>query len=435
MCSYLLIGNTRVSIINNSRQFAINLYYQGKAYYTAQLRQQAAQYIMRTDSALLVDAKKPFSVVVAIVQAYVQQQCVFPLPTGGIKYLSQRLRKLIISNQQIIPADTALAVATSGSQAAPKIVLLSFENIQVHCEYFFERVALDQDSLWLHCMPLDHIAGLMIIYRCAFANASVLLHQGFHARQVWQDIFHYPVSHISLVPAMLAQLLDIQESSGIDKLPDSLRFVMVGGDSISPQLFQRARAYGWPLLISYGMTEAASTIALGTQSEQLQPLRGVELRIDHNNTLFLKGHMLSRYYLDAGTGKLSECCENGWLKTADQVRLEPGCLSVMGRSDDMIISGGENISPQVIEARLLDAPMIADIAVGALPHPLWGQSIVALVVCRDKNSDTRPLQEWVKQSLPSAYRPRFFITVAEIPRTRTGKINRQQVRCQINHFL
>ncbi len=432
--------------------FDLRLYYQDKVYNCSELLHMAAQQFTAEVSVLSVESENVFSTLLALVQGYTRQQCVFPvskhltrLRTAGLLSQSENF------NHPLIPEGTALAVATSGSQAEPKIALISFNNIRAHCRSFYARVPVSSDSLWLNCLPLSHIAGLMIVYRCALGQAAMLLHQGFNAQQVWQDMFKYPVTHISLVPAMLAQLLDIQERLQIHELPESLGYVIVGGDRLSASLYQRAMAHGWPLLISYGMTEATSTIALGKKVDQLLPLKGFKLCTDDDKTLYIKGDMVFSHYLykepsahiDSSAYKKphedSSCFDNGWFKTSDKVIIDQGQLTIIGRNDYMIISGGENLAPEAIEAMLLQAPVISDIAVGSMHHEIWGQTIVALVAESLTEKQLVSFKIWLKEHTRSACRPRFFIPVSGIPRTELGKIDRRRVQTIIdsnpNHSL
>ncbi|GEM_PF-3426243 len=439
----------------------LKLYYQDKVYNGTELLSMAAQQFALEVSVLSVDAEHVFSTLLALLQGYTRQQCVFPVSKNVTRtQAADILSQSEYMNHPLFPEGTALAVATSGSQAEPKIALISFNNIQAHCRSFLAQVPVCSDSLWLNCLPLSHIAGLMIVYRCALGQAGMLLHQGFNAQQVWHDMFEYPVTHISLVPAMLAQLLDIQERLQIHELPETLDYVIVGGDRLSTSLYQRALAHGWPLLISYGMTEATSTIALGKQVDQLLPLKGFELRTDNDNNLYIKGDMVFSHYLHKEPSanknkepsanknkepsankkphKHTSCFDNGWFKTSDKVIIDQGQLTIIGRNDFMIISGGENLAPEAIEAMLLQAPLISDIAVGSMHHEIWGQTIVALVAESLTEKQLVSFKIWLKEHIRSACRPRFFISVPAIPRTELGKIDRRRVQTIIdskqNHY-
>jgi acyl-CoA synthetase (AMP-forming)/AMP-acid ligase II len=122
----------------------------------------------------------------------------------------------------------------------PKLVKLSDGNLQASVQAANERLKLSSTSVWLDCLPLVHIGGLSILLRCACAGASVVLYEGFDAPVVMDDRHNHQVSHISLVPAMLAQLLDLAQQP-----PRSLQVVRVGGAPLEPSLAGRALAAGF----------------------------------------------------------------------------------------------------------------------------------------------------------------------------------------------
>jgi O-succinylbenzoic acid--CoA ligase len=163
------------------------------------------------------------------------------------------------------PDRPRLLLATSGSSGFPRLVELSDSNLQASVQAANEQLKLSHTSVWLNCLPLLHIGGLSILLRCACAGASVVLHQGFNAPGVVDDLHNHQVSHISLVPTMLAQLLDLAKQP-----PRSLQVVLVGGAPLDSSLAARALAAGWPVWVTYGMTEAASMLTarkLGTKDD------------------------------------------------------------------------------------------------------------------------------------------------------------------------
>ena len=312
----------------------------------------------------------------------------------------------------------ALVIGTSGSQAEPKIIHISWKNIVSHCQSFVKIIPVDAASIWLNCMPLNHIAGVMIIYRCWFNQASMILHNSFNEKKVWQDINDCAVSHISLVPRMLFKLLELSQNCS---LPASLKYVLVGGDSLSESLYQRAISAGWPIYISYGMTEASSTIAIGRSPDKLKILDGFTVSLTDKNVLKIKGNMVAH--------------ETGWFITHDRVRLNNNHLSIIGRNDYMIIAGGKNIAPQSIESLLLSIPdasdFFSDIAIGTIKHPNWGDTIAAVFCGRSKKN----LDSWINKNIAAAYRPRHFIRVAEVPRNSLRKIDRKAVQSIIDRYF
>ncbi len=340
-------------------------------------------------------------------------------------------RQLTSDKQTPLSMDEAyLYVATSGSDTQPKIVQLSGSNIMTSIRASRRRVPIDSNDTWLCCLPLFHIGGLSIPFRCVEAAASLLLHDRFDAQQICDDLHRYAVTHLSLVPAMLAKLL---EQVADFTLPKSLRVVLIGGASLSPQLYARATAAGWPLAPTYGMTESCSQIAtLYPPPADWQPglvgkpLDHTEIDIDADTgAIRIRGDGVMAGYLQAD-GKAAPHPAGVWFETGDVGAIDDdGNLIIYGRSDEILISGGENIHPAQIELQLLKHPGITEVAVIGEPDPVWGDIVVALYA---GSITEQQLQSWCMQHLHGAWRPRRFIKTAKLPRNAMHKIERMALR-------
>jgi O-succinylbenzoic acid--CoA ligase len=325
------------------------------------------------------------------------------------------------------PTDTALIIATSGSEGRPRAVLLGNAQLDAAAAGANRRLGLGAGDCWLNCLPLHHVGGQAILWRCARAGAAMLLHEGFVAAAVAFDLATHAVTHISLVPAMLARLLDL----GIQP-PPSLRVALIGGAALSRQLFDKASAAGWPLFVSYGMSETAALIAVhapddGPWHEGLagRTMAGHELRLGDDGRLGIRGAQVMLGYAD-GSGVDGQ----GWLTTGDLGAIDAdGRLSVLGRADDMLISGGRNVHPQEVEACLAACPGVEDVAVTGRPDPVWGDVVVALVVGTVEPAD---LFEHARQHLPSAAQPRRFQRLDRLPHNAAGKLDRAALRLIAN---
>ncbi|VAX07465.1 O-succinylbenzoic acid--CoA ligase [hydrothermal vent metagenome] len=335
---------------------------------------------------------------------------------------------------------TPLMLATSGSTDVPKVVLLSPENITTSVQSANHYLQLQQNDLWLNCMPLFHIAGLMILYRSIACGAAVILHDKFNAKKVWHDLQKYPVSHISLVPTMLQRLLDV---AGERSPPASLRLVIIGGATLEPALAQRALKAGWPLYMSYGMTETSSQIAgcrlnAETWNEPFvlevyagieTQIRGIEESTDGSGQLALRGAAIMSGYADSQNLSTQALDADGWLLTRDIAKLnDAGHIIILGRADDVIISGGENIHPAQVEAIMRDCPGIDEIAITSNDNPEWGQSLVAIY--RGTGSKEK-IEQWSRDKLKGSWRPRQFIKIDALPRLPNGKLDRQSLSSSI----
>ena len=381
----------------------LKLYYQDKYYSWNELTQHL-QMISTDSSTLIISAQEHFSTVIHILYGMLNKKVIFPVSPDLLEKKEDLFSSIPMTKQSV------LAIATSGTQSKPKIVTISDKNITSHCQSFAQKIPMGNTSVWLNCMPLNHIAGIMIVYRCWFNNASMLLHEGFKVQKVWEDIHRFSVTHISLVPRMLSRLLDHCKDSNV---PQSLQFILVGGDKIADSLLQRAIDAGWPIYLSYSMTEATSTIAIGQSSDTLIPLPGFDIQLTQSHTLKIKGEMVSQSAVDS----------QGWYESNDLVTWMGHYLLVQGRNDDMIISGGKNISPQYLEALLSVSPAIDDIAIAKVSNDEWGDTIVALFC-----GNLQQFKDWVKTEILLCYQPKIFIKLELIPRNGMGKIDRKAIR-------
>lgn len=345
--------------------------------------------------------------------------------------LPERLALLL--KQAELPEIAELLIATSGSTGEPKQVMLSEANLEAAVRASRSRIPLGPGDIWLNCLPLQHIGGVAIFYRCAEAGAAALLHRGFEAVQVRKDMERHGVTHISLVPAMLARLLETGPP------PAPLKYALIGGGPLSANLAQQAHRAGWPICPSYGMSEAASQIAtlatfppdwregmVGTPlpgisveilDESGQPAKG-EGRIRVRGPSVMMGYANPAH--EAGHG-----LQNGWFLSGDRGYFDDrGNLVVLGRHDDMLVSGGVNIHPAEVEGLLLTCPGVSDVAVTAVSDEVWGDRMTALLV---GDANCSAVQDWCRKHLPSHLRPRRFFAVTALPRNAMGKLERQHL--------
>jgi O-succinylbenzoic acid--CoA ligase len=330
-------------------------------------------------------------------------------------------------NHRPLSMDEAhLYIATSGSNAQPKIVQLSGSNITGSIKASRRRLLTDSSDIWLCCLPLYHIGGLSIPFRCVEAAATLLLHDRFDAQQVCDDLHRYAVTHISLVPAMLARLLDLASDY---TPPASLRVALIGGASLSLKLYERAVAAGWPLAPTYGMTENCSQIATlyplpahWRPGLVGKPLDHTEIATDADSgAIRIRGDGVMTGYLQA-QGQSEPHPAGAWFETGDLGTIDDdGNLIIYGRSDEILISGGENIPPSQIESQLLKHPGITEVAVIGEPDHVWGDIVVAVYAGAVTEQQ---LQSWCRQHLHGAWRPRRFIKTTELPRNAMHKIDR-----------
>jgi o-succinylbenzoate---CoA ligase len=328
------------------------------------------------------------------------------------------------------PDELHLIVATSGSEGEPKGAMLTGRNLAVSAQAARERLGLVARDCWLDCLPLHHIGGLAILYRCACAGAAVLHVDRFDAAVVWDLLRRHPVTHLSLVPVMLSRLLEACAAPP----PPTLRRVLIGGAALPSKLAQRALELGWPLCASYGLTEAGSQVATlcnlpagWTGGLVGCPLRGMEVRIDEGcGRIHIRGGAVMAGYANPALTPGLGLAPDGWFETADLGRLDAeGRLWVLGRADDVIVTGGVNVHPRQVEELLADCPGITEVAVTGRPDPAWGARLVAVMA---GSAEPAQVEAWCRSHLSGALRPREFMKISELPRNAVGKLDRHRLR-------
>jgi O-succinylbenzoic acid--CoA ligase len=324
-----------------------------------------------------------------------------------------QLAALELAKQEQGPA---ALLFTSGTTGVPKAAILPLESLLANARAANEVLGIDQQSRFVCAMPLFHVGGLGIAFRCALAGATLLLHERFDAAAVARELLT-GATHASLVAATLARVLDTGAS-----FPKTVRAVLVGGGPVPKPLLEKATRAGLPVLQTYGLTETCSMATCERLGEADgatagPPMPGLELRIDHDEIL-LKGPQLMRGYL--GHPPLE-----GFFRTGDLGELdENGRLIVHARRTDLIVSGGENIYPAEVEAALLAHPAVKEAAVLPAPDERWGQVGVAYVVTTAAESD---LREHLKPLLARYKIPARFETLPELPHTASGKVDRRKL--------
>ncbi len=332
---------------------------------------------------------------------------------------------------------------TSGTSGAARAVALTHGNFLWSAIASARNLGVRADDLWLCPMPLHHVGGLSIVVRSALYGTAALLHERFDVEAVHRAIDHEGVTLLSVVPTMLARLL---ESRRNQPYPASLRGVLVGGGPIPPALLENAAALGMRALPTYGLTEAASQVTtlspgewprgLSTAGRPL-PFVQVEIRDTDDRRvepgdegeIVVRGPMVMAGYLGDPADNQSALSKR-WLRTGDVGRWDPeGRLVVLDRRADRIVTGGENVSPEEVERVLGTHPGVAAACVVALPSREWGQEVAAAVELRPGRSTTlEALRAHAGATLSGFKLPRHLITVGALPRTASGKLLRRVVR-------
>lgn len=306
-----------------------------------------------------------------------------------------------------VAAGTALVVATSGSTGTPKGVALSHAALSASARASLGRLGAERGAdRWLCCLPTSHVAGIATLVRSQLLGTAAVVHPRFDPAAVAAA----DATMVALVPTMLARLLD----AGADIA--RFRAILLGGAPPPEGLLDRARAAGGRVVCSYGMTETAG----GCVYDGV-PLDGVEVALDPDGRIVVRGPVLFTGYRGGPPRQLRE---GGWFPTADRGDwTADGRLVVLGRLDDVIVTGGYNVHGEAVAALLRTHPLVADAAVSGRADPEWGQRIVATVVPADpaRPPQLGQLRAYVAERVAGYAAPRELVLVEEIRRSPLGK--------------
>ncbi|HEV7869680.1 MAG TPA: o-succinylbenzoate--CoA ligase [Modestobacter sp.] len=334
------------------------------------------------------------------------------LPTGTGP--ADAARAVLRPDEPLEPG-TDLVVVTSGSTGSGRGVLLSAAALRASATATLDR--LGGAGSWLLALPTSAIGGLQVLIRSALADRRpAVLTRGESLATAASRLPAGDRRYTALVPTQLRRYLAEER----DALA-SFDGVLVGGAATDRALLEEARAAGVRVHTTYGMSETAG----GCVYDGV-PLDGVRVRVAGG--VELTGPVLAHGYRRDPAGT-AEAFVDGWFRTRDAGTLTPdGVLTVLGRLDEVVISGGVNVSPQAVEAALREHPSVADAVVTGRPDPEWGQRVVAAVVpAAGAVPDLAELRPWVAARLGAAAAPRELTLVAAVPTLHTGKPDRQAV--------
>ncbi len=342
----------------------------------------------RGDAVLPIDQRLPRGAADALVTA---MGCHSVIDNGG--------EHDVESGRETEPGD-ALVVATSGSTGTPKGVVLTHRAVAASADATSRRLGVRPDDHWLACLPLAHVGGLSVVTRA--------LHRGLRLTVLPR----FDPDAVSAAAASGATLTSLVATALQRIDPSIFRWIVLGGSR--PPRDRPANT-----VTTYGMTETGS----GVVYDGL-PLDGVEIRIADNREILIRCPMMLRAYRDGTTPIDSD----GWLHTGDLGGLsDVGLLQVEGRAGDLIITGGENVWPEAVEAALMTHPQIADVGVAGVSDAEWGQRVTVWIVPTDLAvvPTLAQLRDHVGSSLPMFMAPRELHVVEEMPRTALGKLQRR----------
>lgn len=367
------------------------------------------------------------------------------------------------------PDGISVLLYTSGTTGPPKAAVLRHKHMVSYILGSVEFMSADEQAAGLVCVPPYHIAGMAAILSSVYSGRRIVQLANF-SPTAWMDLARKErITNAFVVPTMLARIIEALDDDENGGLPD-LRAISYGGGKMPLALIERALTL-FPdtnFTNAYGLTETSSTVTvLGPEDHRAaaasddpqvrrrlvsvgKALPTIEIEIrdedgkivgaNESGEIYVRGEQVSGEYLSKGSMLESD----GWFPTRDGGSLDPeGYLFLEGRVDDVIVRGGENLSPGEIEDVLLTHDAVADAAVVGVPDDQWGEGVAAVIVLRAgaKNRSepapeptdelTRELQAWVIDRLRSSRTPQRIEFVSELPYNETGKLLRRVVRTRL----
>jgi O-succinylbenzoic acid--CoA ligase len=292
----------------------------------------------------------------------------------------------------------AVVVATSGTTGRPKAVVLTLDAVVASAQATSQRLGVTSSDKWLACLPPSHVGGLSVILRSIVTNTPLIAVPAFSA-EAYDAAAREGATLVSLVSTALQRVDNTK-----------FRTIVLGG--ARPPKDRPANT-----VTTYGMTETGSGVVYDGV-----PLENVDIKI-RGSIIYLKAPMLMRAYRDGE----SPLTDDGWLRTGDIGAFENGRLTVEGREGDLIITGGENVWPEDVEAAIRTSPMVTDVCVAGVPDDEWGQLVTAWIVANEQTPSLEDIRSHVKETLPAHCAPRHIEIVSEIPRTSLGKPKRAEL--------
>jgi O-succinylbenzoic acid--CoA ligase len=329
--------------------------------------------------------------------------------------------------QQPYAGAAELWLPTSGTTGPARIARLPVSALDAHVAASAAVLPpLEAGDLWLVCLPMHTIGALAAAWRALSAGASLALLQHFDAAAA-RRIMAAGATHVSVVPAMLAPL------AAADAPPaHGLRCLLSGGGPLSRAAADAALAPGWPLWQAWGMTETCSHVAAGPVDAAWEPgvvgraLPGAQLSVTpESGRMRIAGPMIMAGYLDHhATTPVGLEPDGSFVSNDAGEWLEDGRLRLLGRADEVIVSGGVNIHPEAVEQALERCAGVDEAGVTGRPDARWGELLVAVY---SGAISPAALEAWAREHLPPASRPRRFLRVARLPRNAMGKLLRRQL--------
>lgn len=331
-----------------------------------------------------------------------------------------------------------LMMFTSGSTGTPKCVQFTFKNLMASFKSINSVVNQSVNDIWLASLPFFHIGGFSIIVRALISGSKLAFPNSTSSADLIKAIRKYKPVFLSMVSTSMKMLIESRVNPW-----DGLKIIYLGGGTIQDELINLIIKKKWPIIIVYGATETSSMVTMCTVGNLVRngysagvPLPGVNLFISNSNSTSKVGRIViqsesvsNSYYNSTKTennlidGKFYSN-DIGWIESN-------GNLHIVGRKDDIIISGGENISLTEIEKVLNSSNNFGNCTTLGIQDKKWGQSYL-VVSDSKKRSISKLMIEYLEQNVARFKLPKEIIQVEEIPLTELGKVDKNKLKKTLN---
>ena len=337
--------------------------------------------------------------------------------------------------------DIAAIVYTSGTTGRPKGAMLTHRNLESNARTLCDAWGWRSGDVLLHALPIFHVHGLFVALHCVFlGGGSMVFLPRFDADAV---IGHLPRSSVMMgVPTFYTRLL-ASESFTADACR-GMRLFISGSAPLAAQTFAEFETRtGHRILERYGMSETLMSTSNPLAGERIGgtvgfALPGVEARIADDGSVLANGEIgqievrgpnVFRGYWRMPDKTAEEFSSDGFFRTGDLGTMDAeGRISIVGRAKDLVISGGYNVYPKEVETLIDDMPEVSESAVIGVPHPDFGEGVVAVVVPRDGPVDTAMVDAALKDRLARFKQPKRVVCVDDLPRNVMGKVQKNALR-------
>ncbi len=339
--------------------------------------------------------------------------------------------------------DVAWLIGTSGTTGVPKLAMLTDASLLAAVESTLPARPVGPDDVLLTPFPLCHVAGynVFVLHRRA---RPIALQRRFDAPGLAALIREHGVTLLSLAPTMIAMLLDHPDVRDEDLA--TVRALGYGASPIpGPVLRRVVERWDWDCSQGFGMTElSGNALFLGPDEHRAaargddrllraagRPSPGVEIRLGDRDELLVRAPQVMAGYWEDPDATSTAIDADGWLHTGDVARIDPdGVVTIVDRTKDIIVSGGENVASREVEEVLHAHPAVRDVAVVGRPDPKWGEQVCAFVVLREQVGPDALIAH-CRAHLAGFKTPRYVELIDELPRNASGKVLKPQLRARL----